>query len=413
VPAVQRLGQLQATQHPAGQQSKQQQKKKIWRPKKNTGQPEATLPDPVPEKEGANCNQLPSLHAAPALGGQEATNAIGADASTAPCSEGDTLRTDDVTDSSTAVLPSLEDGTPAQGGQEPTAAVRADASAVPRPEGESTQPEGKAARSASAQAETSDDPVDTSASTPVPDLAVSGGEASAETEAGDSSFLFVGQFRFRADDPMLIEVNIPADQTASEVQAASAEAHVTGGEAGPVTHPNLNGPVPLGPAETLVSPQQQTPAQGSDELQSPSAAWTPVRRLKHTPSPPKDSESARRRFKGFAYKIRKPRPSLILKLPSPAKETTPKTCMPLRSRRIAAQSLSRIPASKRGEYLVLKRLGHATDRADSAGATKDFNAFFEGQPEDTEALQELFKDDRAVGARKRQRRRAGNGHAMA
>jgi hypothetical protein len=75
---------------------------------------------------------------------------------------------------------------------------------------------------------------------------------------------------------------------------------------------------------------------------------------------------------------------------------------PLRSRRIAAQSLSRIPTSKRGEYLVLKRLGHASAIAESTAGNK-FDALFSGQPEDVEALRELFPDGCQGGERRRRR----------
>jgi hypothetical protein len=40
-----------------------------------------------------------------------------------------------------------------------------------------------------------------------------------------------------------------------------------------------------------------------------------------------------------------------------ATKEKPKQVLPIRSRRIAAQALSRVPTSKRSELLVMKRLG--------------------------------------------------------
>ena len=44
----------------------------------------------------------------------------------------------------------------------------------------------------------------------------------------------------------------------------------------------------------------------------------------------------------------------------PPKQTPTKVMLPRRSKRQAAQSLSRVPASKRGEILVMQRLGLVT-----------------------------------------------------
>jgi hypothetical protein len=76
---------------------------------------------------------------------------------------------------------------------------------------------------------------------------------------------------------------------------------------------------------------------------------------------------------------------------------------PLRSRRIAAQSLSRISVARRGEYLVLKRLGQVSPLTESTAANK-FNALFGGNPEDDEALRELFPDECTIGGRRRRLR---------
>jgi hypothetical protein len=62
-----------------------------------------------------------------------------------------------------------------------------------------------------------------------------------------------------------------------------------------------------------------------------------------------------------------------------------------------------IPVARRGEYLVLKRLGQVSPLTESTAANK-LNALFGGNPEDDEALRELFPDDCTVGGRRRRRR---------
>jgi len=134
------------------------------------------------------------------------------------------------------------------------------------------------------------------------------------------------------------------------------------------------------------------------------AITPPVNRPERTtPSPPKDTASAQRRFKSFAVKVKRPKPAALLKRPSPVKAAETPKKRPTRSWRIAAQSLSRIPASKRGEYLVLKRLGHASPLSASTARNK-FDALFGNNPEDDEALRELFPDDGHIGGRRRRRR---------
>ena len=56
-------------------------------------------------------------------------------------------------------------------------------------------------------------------------------------------------------------------------------------------------------------------------------------------------------------------------LPQPDVEAQPK--LPTRSRRIAAQVLSRVPASKRGEVLVMKRMGYLDGQTRLSTASKD------------------------------------------
>jgi len=65
--------------------------------------------------------------------------------------------------------------------------------------------------------------------------------------------------------------------------------------------------------------------------------------------------------------------------------------MPLRSRRIAAQPLSKVPVAKRGEILIMQRLGLAPAQ-NGERSQHDFEALFEGSDREShvEAMRELF-----------------------
>ena len=170
------------------------------------------------------------------------------------------------------------------------------------------------------------------------------------------------------------------------------------------------------PAESGLQPNQSTTHKqaGTGDVQevltqpdlvvSDGEQGTPVsqRRQPQAPPPPQDSASAQRRFKVFARRVKKPLATPLLKKPSPTKTPSPRR-PPLRSRRIAAQTLSRIPTAKRGEYLVLKRLGHASAITEATVDSK-FDALFGGKPEDDEALRELFPEGRTLQERRRRRR---------
>jgi hypothetical protein len=72
-----------------------------------------------------------------------------------------------------------------------------------------------------------------------------------------------------------------------------------------------------------------------------------------TTPPAESGSSATKRLKCFTDKILRKAPLPLL--PQPVVEAQPK--LPICSKRIAAQALSRVPASKRGEVLVMKRMG--------------------------------------------------------
>jgi hypothetical protein len=65
--------------------------------------------------------------------------------------------------------------------------------------------------------------------------------------------------------------------------------------------------------------------------------------------------------------------------------------MPLRSRRIAAQPLSKVPVAKPGEILIMQRLGLAPAQ-NGESSKHDFEALFEGSDREShvEAMRELF-----------------------
>ena len=103
------------------------------------------------------------------------------------------------------------------------------------------------------------------------------------------------------------------------------------------------------------------------------------------------SSSISGRIKKFAKKVLQKTTAPLL----PTKVFDSSAKLPIRSRRIAAQPLSRIPVAKRGEFLVRQRLGLVQDGA-SAGAGHSLVSLLSGNDEDwdsrMEAMQELFAD---------------------
>jgi hypothetical protein len=74
----------------------------------------------------------------------------------------------------------------------------------------------------------------------------------------------------------------------------------------------------------------------------------------------------------------------------PKQKPLPKRALPLKRRRIAAQQMDHIPVSKRGEVLLMKRIGFLEPSAPPFSAAKcSFDSYFEGDL-DVEALNELF-----------------------
>jgi hypothetical protein len=87
---------------------------------------------------------------------------------------------------------------------------------------------------------------------------------------------------------------------------------------------------------------------------------------------------------------------LIKKAPSPLLKTRvydSLTKMPIKSTRIAAQPLTKVPVAKRGEALVIQRLAR-TRETTVEEARADYGSMFGDDPPDSEsdALRELFPD---------------------
>jgi hypothetical protein len=93
-------------------------------------------------------------------------------------------------------------------------------------------------------------------------------------------------------------------------------------------------------------------------------------------------------------------------LAQPDVEAQPK--LPTRSRRIAAQALSCVLASKREEVLVMMRLGYLDGQTRHSTASKDtYNSIFIDQlnPSHDEVMRQLFPDPQGKHSRRRTRQR--------
>lgn len=116
------------------------------------------------------------------------------------------------------------------------------------------------------------------------------------------------------------------------------------------------------------------------------------------------------RLKRFTERIlRKVASPLLPTVPTVTHEQ-PSAKLPIWSRRIAAQPLSRVPTSKRGEILVIKRLGFLQEQArPTPTGTDAYNSTFVDRlnPSHEEAMRELFPDaERPVRTKRRGARRA-------
>jgi hypothetical protein len=135
---------------------------------------------------------------------------------------------------------------------------------------------------------------------------------------------------------------------------------------------------------------------GREALATPqSAVWGPGEGAR-TPTRPQDGSSSGTvsgslsgRLRRFASKVLQKAASPLL----PTKVFDSSAKIPLRSRRIAAHPLSKVPVAKRGEILIMQRLGFALAQS-AEGGQQDFEAMFEGSNREShvEAMWEIFPE---------------------
>jgi hypothetical protein len=94
-----------------------------------------------------------------------------------------------------------------------------------------------------------------------------------------------------------------------------------------------------------------------------------------TPTP----REATKRLAGFIEEVQVMRQPPLINSPPKQKPAPKRTTLPIRSKRIAAQQMNHIPASKRGEVLLMKRMGILAPSAPiSSAARRSYNSYFQG-----------------------------------
>jgi len=154
--------------------------------------------------------------------------------------------------------------------------------------------------------------------------------------------------------------------------------------------------------QTVSCATHETLAQGADVT-----AATPPASAEQAPpsSPPSEQtptpQEAARRLERFTAKVQLKRPSPILKEPPKQRELTRKPPVPIQSRRTAAQQLDHVSASKRGEILLMRKLGVLpANAAPSSASRRSFDKLFTDlSNSDAEAFDELFTVNRGRGTR--------------
>jgi hypothetical protein len=119
------------------------------------------------------------------------------------------------------------------------------------------------------------------------------------------------------------------------------------------------------------------------------------------------NSSAARRLKSFTRRVLKKVDSpLILE---PSKQPPAKPVLPWLSRRLVAQRLSQVFASKRGEVLIMQCMGYTKGpSAPSASELEVFDKIFDGNmiASNVEALDALFLNGGKGSSRQPRRRKA-------
>ena len=92
-----------------------------------------------------------------------------------------------------------------------------------------------------------------------------------------------------------------------------------------------------------------------------------------TPTP----REAAKRLARFIEEVQVMRQPPLINSPPKQKLAPKRTTLPIWSRRIAAQQMDHIPASKRGEVLLMKRIGILAPAAPiSSAAKRSYNSYF-------------------------------------
>ena len=120
-----------------------------------------------------------------------------------------------------------------------------------------------------------------------------------------------------------------------------------------------------------------------------------------------NDDSAKRRLDSFINNVTRKRDSPLIR--EPPKQPPAKPVLPWQSRRLAAQSLSRVPASKRGEVLIMQRMGYTRHlSAPSASELEAFDTLFDDNltASEVEALDELVPAVGKAPSRQPRRRKA-------
>ena len=117
-----------------------------------------------------------------------------------------------------------------------------------------------------------------------------------------------------------------------------------------------------------------------------------------------NDDSAKRRLDSFINEVTRKRDSPLIR--EPPMQPPAKPVMPWRSRRLAAQPLSRVLASKRGEVLIMQRMGFTKGPSvPSASVLEAYDKLFGSDltASEAKALDEFFP---AVRSRQPRRRKA-------
>ena len=114
-----------------------------------------------------------------------------------------------------------------------------------------------------------------------------------------------------------------------------------------------------------------------------------------TPTP----REAAKRLSRFIEEVQVMRQPLLISSPPKQKPAPKRTTLPIRSRRIAAQRMDHIPTSKRGEVLLMKKMGiMAPSEPISSAAKRSYDSYFQGtlSEANVETLDALFPASRAM-----------------